>query len=130
PGTGKRKHSIKATIGRKRAGRQIKERTFKKKVCLGEKKEIVNTYVFQGMKRDTALAIAGISKHQYYYVPRSGKKGKPTSETTLKRKGNEVEQVPNQVVIEQIKETHLDPDTIYGYHKMTYVLLILGFIIN
>jgi transposase InsO family protein len=82
------------------------------------------------MKRDTALAIAGISKHQYYYVPRSGKKGKPTSETTLKRKGNEVKQVPNQAVVEQIKETHLDPDTIYGYHKMTYVLLILGFIIN
>jgi transposase InsO family protein len=82
------------------------------------------------MKRDTALAIAGMSRHQYYYKPKSGKRGRPCSQTTLKIKGEDVERVPNQSVVEQIMETHTDPDTIYGYHKMTYVLLILGFNIN
>lgn len=41
-----------------------------------------------------------------------------------------MERVPNQSVAGQIKEIHTDPDTVYGYHKMTYALLILGFIIN
>lgn len=96
----------------------------------GEKKEIVNTFIFRGMKRDAALAIAGLSKHQYYYKPKPGKRGKPSSQETLKIKGNDVERVPNNVVVQQMKETQSDPDTDYGYHKMTYVLLILGFYIN
>jgi hypothetical protein len=33
-------------------------------------------------------------------------------------------------VVEQIKTTQADPDTNYRYHKMTYVLLIMGFLIN
>jgi hypothetical protein len=36
---------------------------------LGEKKEIVARYISQGLKRDHALSIAGISKHQYYHKP-------------------------------------------------------------
>lgn len=82
------------------------------------------------MRRDTALSIAGISKHQYYYKPKTGKRGRPPSEVTLKITREDVERVPNAVVVEQIKETQTDPDTVYGYHKMTYALLILGFIIN
>jgi putative transposase len=82
------------------------------------------------MKRDTTLAITGISKHQYYYKPKPGKRGRPPSQITLKIIREDVERVPNQVVVEQIKETKADPDTVYGYHKMTYALLILGFIIN
>lgn len=96
----------------------------------GEKKEIVNTFIFRGMKRDNALAIAGLSKHQYYYKPKPGKRGKPPSQETLKISGTDVDRVPNQSVVEQIKATQNDPDTDYGYHKMTYVLLILGFYIN
>lgn len=96
----------------------------------GEKKEIVNTFIFRGMKRDNALAIAGMSKHQYYYKPKPGKRGKPSSRETLKISGHDVERVPNSVVIQQIKETQSDPDANYGYHKMTYLLLILGFYIN
>lgn len=82
------------------------------------------------MKRDTALAIAGISKHQYYYKPKSGRRGKPPSQTTLKITGENIERVQNQVVVEQIKIIQADPDTNYGYHKITYALLILGYMIN
>lgn len=49
---------------------------------------------------------------------------------TLKVIGERTEYIPNKVVVEQIKEIQKDPDTHYGYHKMTYALLILGFIIN
>jgi len=82
------------------------------------------------MKRDTALSIAGITRHQYYYKPKSGRRGKPPSQETLRINGEDVECVPNHVVIEQIRTTQADPDTDYGYHKMTYVLLILGYLIN
>jgi transposase InsO family protein len=82
------------------------------------------------MKRDTALFIAGISKHQYYYIPKKGKRGRPVSQVTLKVTGEDVETVSNQVIVEQVKSIQADPDTVYGYHKMTYALLILGFIIN
>ena len=54
---------------------QLKSELLKKTVCLGEKKEIVNRYIFQGLKRDSALAIAGVSKHQYYYCVKLGHRG-------------------------------------------------------
>lgn len=97
---------------------------------MGEKKEIVNTYIFRGMKRDKALVIAGISRHQYYYKPKKGKRGRSASQITLRISIENEDRVPNQVVVEQIKAIQSDPDTNYGYHKMTYALLILGFIIN
>jgi transposase InsO family protein len=82
------------------------------------------------MKRDTALAIAGITRHQYYYKPKTGRRGKLPGQTTLRINGEDLDRVANEVVIEQIKITKSDPDTDYGYHKMTYVLLILGYLIN
>ncbi|HNU62768.1 MAG TPA: IS3 family transposase [Bacteroidales bacterium] len=45
-------------------------------------------------------------------------------------KENKVECVPNEVVVEEIKSIKKDPDTDYGYIKMTYYLLILGYLIN
>jgi putative transposase len=91
----------------------------------------VNSYVFQGMKRDSALAISGVTKHQYYYRSKAGKRGRETSSITLKIDENqEVISVPNEEVVEQIREIQTDPDTDYGYHKMRYCLLILGFLIN
>jgi transposase InsO family protein len=82
------------------------------------------------MKRDTALAIAGVSRHQYYYKPKKGKRGHPASQMTMRVDCNDVERVPDAVVVEQIKEIRTDLDTVYGYHRMTYALLILGYIIN
>lgn len=90
----------------------------------------MNRYIFQGMKRDTALGISGVSKHQYYYQPKPCKKGRPPSTTTVKIEGQDFIPVPNSEVIQQVQEIQQDPDTDYGYHKMTYALMILGFVIN
>jgi len=51
------------------------------------------------MKRDTTLAIVGTTRHKYYYKPKSGRKGKPPCQTTLKINGEDVVRVSNQVVI-------------------------------
>ena len=82
------------------------------------------------MKRDTALSIAGISKHQYYYKPSSKKRGRSPSKTTLKIKDDNVNKVANEIVVQEIREIQKDPDTDYGYHKMTHALMILGYLIN
>lgn len=82
------------------------------------------------MKRDTALAIAGITKHQYYHCPSAKKRGRLPSKTTLMVKNDDVEYVSNEMVAEDIKEIQQDPDTDYGYRKMTFALMILGYLIN
>lgn len=90
----------------------------------------MNEFVFQGMKRDNALGIAGVSKHQYYHHPQPDHRGRKHSMTTSKLEDNGVIQVLNADVIQQITDFQEDPDTDYGYHKMTYALLILGYLIN
>lgn len=82
------------------------------------------------MKRDLALSIAGISKHQYYYRPTNRKKGRKSTETTLKKDGDNIERCPNNIVIGDIKAIQDDPDTDYGYKKIWHALLILGYLIN
>lgn len=82
------------------------------------------------MARDRALSIAGITKHQYYYRPSGKTKGRKASDATLKIEGDNVEETPNSLVVEAIKEIQKDPDTDYGYRKMTFALMILGFVIN
>ena len=70
------------------------------------------------MKRDTALSITGVTKHQYYYWPKKGKQGRmPSTETLRFVDGDNIERVSNDEVIECIKEIQSDPDTNYGYHK-------------
>ena len=39
-------------------------------------------------------------------------------------------EVPNQEVVEEIKRVQSDPDTDYGYRKMYFALMILGYYIN
>lgn len=99
---------------------------------LGEKKEIVVRYISQGLKRDQALSIAGISKHQYYHKPSKGKRGRKPTVQTLKivPESNNVERLDDEIVIDEIKQIHQDPDTDYGYRKMTFALMVLGYIIN
>jgi len=87
-------------------------------------------YISQGMKRDTALAITGLSKHQYYH--RTVKKvkssaGRPKSSFTTTNRGLPVS---NQSVVEEIRETKQCEDTDYGYRRMTFHLLLMGYIIN
>ena len=82
------------------------------------------------MKLRKAFSIIGITKHQYYYRPTSKKKGRKSSDFTLKIEEGNVEKIHNNTVIESIKEIQKDPDTDYGYRKMTFALMILGYIIN
>jgi transposase InsO family protein len=99
---------------------------------LGEKKELVARYICQGLKRDQALSAAGISKHQYYHKPCKGKRGRKPSAQTLKIMPNklDIERVDDSLVVDAIRQIHQDPDTDYGYRKMTFALMALGFIVN
>lgn len=83
-----------------------------------------------GMKRDVALGITGISKHQYYYKPKPLKTNYLTSVITRKHEGENVIEVPNDEVIEKICNIQKQPNTDYGYRKMTFALMMLGYIIN
>jgi putative transposase len=72
-----------------------------------------------------------ISRHQYYYRPKSGSRGRKKSSCTTRCTGEGLTvQCGNGEVVERIKEVQSNPDTDYGYRKMTFQLLILGFFIN
>lgn len=48
----------------------------------------------------------------------------------MRRVNGQIIEVSNQEVVNQIKQTKMDPDTDYGYRKMCAVLMILGYYIN
>jgi len=79
------------------------------------------------MLRDKALNITGVSKHQYYYDRKGTKQGLKPSLYTLTVFG---ERVDNSEIVIIIKEIHANPDTKYGYIKMSYALKTKGYIIN
>lgn len=88
---------------------------------------MIGMYIAQGLKRDAVLTITGVSKHQYYYRSKSNKKrGCPVSIYTIK---DDVK-VSNATVVDKIKVIQSDPDTNYGYQRMTYALMLLGYYIN
>ena len=79
------------------------------------------------MKRDIALAITKVTRHQYYHKAKGTKKtGRPPTKVTAK--GSEI--IPNEKVVEQIKTVQEDPDTNYGYRNMSFQLMLLGYFIN
>jgi len=84
----------------------------------------------QGMKRDQALQISGVTKHQYYNNVKGGKRGRKCSTYTLKHEEAEIVKEPNDKVVEQIKEAQSDPDQVQGYHGIRVYLLLLGYVIN
>ena len=75
-------------------------------------------YIYQGLKRDFALRIAGITKHQYYYRPLAGRRGRPPSHSTLKVDEVESKIVSNTEIVDEIRSISEDPDTDYGYRKI------------
>jgi len=87
-------------------------------------------YIALGVKRDPALAIAGITKHQYYYKPKKGKRGISASSHTLRYIDNKEIRVHNAEVVKQVQIINSEPDIDYGYQKMTTALNIIGFLIN
>lgn len=82
------------------------------------------------MKRDAALVICEVTKHQYYYLPNGKRQGLSASTVTKRNQNKEIIEISNANVVEEIKHVHKDPDTDYGYHKMTSQLRMLGYIIN
>lgn len=85
------------------------------------------TYMGQGLKRDTALAITQLTRHQFYYRPKEHKnRGRQQRNDTLK--GNQI--VNDGQVLAEIKATQSNEDTNYGYRKMSYHLKQQGFTIN
>jgi len=70
---------------------------------LGEKKEIVKRYVSQGLRTRGAMKIAGITKHQYYYCPKQGKRGRRAGSHTVRHEGGEAVQVENNRVWKKSK---------------------------
>jgi len=83
------------------------------------------------LKRDDVLALCRVTKHQYYYVAKAGRRGRKPSSTTLHlTDGGELEEVDNDLVLEQMLIIKSDPETDYGYRAMTAALMLLGYIIN
>ncbi|MCF6242201.1 MAG: DDE-type integrase/transposase/recombinase [Bacteroidales bacterium] len=74
-----------------------------------------------------AFAISGISKHQYYYKRKISKQGVKPSQYTETVSGKKID---NQVIVDEIKKIHGNPDTVYGYIKTTYQLKTMGYKIN
>ncbi len=79
------------------------------------------------MRLCKAFEITGISKHQYYYKSKKGKRGVKASDYTYTVTGNRVK---NEFIVELIKQMHQNPDTDYGYIKVTYKLKTMGYVIN
>lgn len=67
-----------------------------------------------------------MTKHQYYYKPKNGQRGRKKTNTVTTSWGV----VDNDVVISEIEKIQSDPDTNYGYTKMTFELKTRGFYIN
>jgi putative transposase len=67
-----------------------------------------------------------VSKHQYYYNPKNSKRGRKKSETVMTSSGI----VDNDIMVAQIAQIKEDPDTDYGYIKMTYALKTNGYYVN
>ncbi|EIM76375.1 integrase [Nitritalea halalkaliphila LW7] len=76
------------------------------------------------------LKLLSITRHQYYYKPKMGKRGRRKTSAVMMRTDTGDQECSNEKVVEAIKEIQSDPDTDYGYRKMTFKLLILGYVIN
>jgi transposase InsO family protein len=83
------------------------------------------------LKLGVSLKIAKISKHQYYYQPKSSKQGlKPSlSSVYIDSEGIKMS-VLNTEIIDLMRLIHQDSDTDYGHRKMTTALKLIGYLIN
>lgn len=84
----------------------------------------------QGLLRDKALELCGISTNQFYHKSSSKKRGRKKTKETLRQTKSGQELVKNSAVIKEIKSTLLNPLTACGYHRMTGHLQLAGYYIN
>lgn len=93
---------------------------------------MVRSYIAQGLTRDTALAIAEVSKHQFYHKPSDKKRGrKPSSHTLIGISSDSNMYMEESAVVKEIirvKTTAEIED--YGYRKVCVALMLLGYWIN
>ncbi len=82
------------------------------------------------MKRDRVLPVAGVSKHQYYYQPKKARPGRKASVSTKRLVSGEMTEESNEQVVDQVINLQSDPDTDYGYRKIYFALMMLGYFIN
>jgi putative transposase len=87
-------------------------------------------YTCLGLSRKECLEVCGITRHDLYYIPKTGSPGRKPSITTRKLENGACSDVENSVVIKAIKDTLKDPLCDYGHKKMTAQLQHLGFDIN
>lgn len=87
-------------------------------------------YIALGMKRDTALSIAGLTKHQYYYKPRLGKPGAKPSDQVLRYQDGKGCFYDNSIALEQMQQIQGNEDLRCGHRRMTDQLQLKGFVIN
>ena len=82
---------LKQIIAEKELESKLKDDLLKKKYPLMRKKEIVMQYIAQGMKRDTALTISGVSKHHILLQEKTegvkSRAGRPESTFTMNNEG-------------------------------------------
>jgi len=92
----------------------------------------VRDYIQQGLDRDTALRIAGVSRHQYYHTPKSEKRGrKPTYTTERQHHWEPVVSVEEPEVADEIRKIKSRPEgEDYGYRKVCVALMLMGYRIN
>lgn len=94
---------------------------------MGQRKEIVRSFVSQGLRVFDAVGIAGINKSTYYYRSNGKPKGKRPSTHTRKASGTVV---TNDTVVNDIISL-ISPDYHdYGYQTVTHQLRRMGYIIN
>lgn len=94
---------------------------------MGQRKEIVTTFVSQGLPVYRAIKIAGIKKSTYYYRSNGRPIGKRPSTHTFN--GNRL-LVPNHKVVNEIIDIISPEYHDYGYQVVTHQLRRKGYIIN
>lgn len=93
---------------------------------MAERREIVRSYVGQGLTVEQATRVAAMSKSTYYYRSKGSRKGKAPSRFTQYRDGY----VSDQVVVEHIRNLLSDDFIDYGYKRTCMVLRREGYRIN
>ena len=84
----------------------------------------------RGLNRDKCLQICGLSKNQFYYRLKGGKRGRKKSKITLQLIEGQLVEQTNSYVKAQIRVAYKNPKVDYGYHRMTGYLQLSGFFIN
>ncbi len=91
----------------------------------------MRAYVAQGLSIKKALSIARITRHQYYHKPRSGRRGRPQTQETVKwLDAHTTVDCDNEFVVTEMTTVLEDPDTQYGYKRMAVALMLLGYMIG